>query len=1192
MNAVLRTALAEGLGLAPEATDALSLVLCVSGTGWSHGGPGIRYFAYRDGEVVASVKQLPRSRQPDIAHVRECYERFAAADGFRVPKLLAAREDAEHFYLVEEFAAAPNLTTLVAAEQLSAAQAAEILERVLLAVWALSRPAAAELVERATADLRAAAAELFDGQPVLALVEGALVGLRAEGADGLRRTLTTRDITAANVLYDPDGTVWLTDFDLATETPFFGLDYYRAFFLSAPLQPPRPPAFLSPGAYRLCELLYPVFEYQIQAPHMPPYERERLRRYALDLFARLAMPAYHADATFRAELPAPARLDAQVFWAATPAEFSEADSLRFPFELRDGVVSIRAVVTPHTPVRYLRLDPIDTAGALVIVKEWRVAVESAGTVAELDVAALCQQGDDEELGHRVRLVNLRPLSASPGAYWSATEDPQIVAELPAIVGDAPLHLTVSVEIEVVREWKRRPGYEPIALLGPEQDRVARMEAAVQQARDEIIALRAEHRRAQRRERQLQWSAAPTLAPAAPLAARGLVRWPPPPPREIARQSLAIAAQLARSLGSRAIATIRNGSGSGAQAPDTAPHLAVRLVPAHQWPAPHVSILLLLDAVETGAREATVRQWLAGQSCQSAEIVVWSAATARAWDADHPHAPWAAESWTALRETLHGRYVAVASTDLVAQLPTYLETNLLALETEALCFTVNVHGDPTAALSQLAAGRTCGSATAPLLRQLARPECLTERLAVDVDACLVAHGGASAVVGRVITHPTADPDRAGPVPFDARLPGPAIIPIGSQLVASRADTAPALIDHGVALADELLRFPPLDCARPTVLVVFSFLAVGGAERVALDVMRQLKERIRFVVVAVEGHDPRLGTTADLFRAITPYVYTAPDFLLSPLNFSLFAYLIGRFAPQTLYIANGATWIYDALPTIKAHHPTLRTVNQVYDYAHGWIDRYDPVLVSALDAHIGCNARICDAYRARGAAAETVHLVPHGIDTADFDPARYSDADRRALKQQFQLPADRRVVSFLSRLHPQKRPMDFVELARQLAADQSLVFFMVGDGPLRSEVEDQIRRSGLTNMVLRRFHHPSRDLFAVSDVIVLPSAYEGMPLVVLESQAMGKPVVCTDVGNTREMIERTSGGVIVPAIGDVGALRAAVHLALEQPRDPQAMRAAVADAYGIATVADLYSRVLLGETLPVAIARDARAGTAPA
>jgi glycosyltransferase involved in cell wall biosynthesis len=171
-------------------------------------------------------------------------------------------------------------------------------------------------------------------------------------------------------------------------------------------------------------------------------------------------------------------------------------------------------------------------------------------------------------------------------------------------------------------------------------------------------------------------------------------------------------------------------------------------------------------------------------------------------------------------------------------------------------------------------------------------------------------------------------------------------------------------------------------------------------------------------------------------------------------------------------------------------------------------------------------------------------------------------------------DKRIVTFAARLHEQKRPLDFVDLAETCRPDPSLAFLMVGDGPLAEAVSQRIAEKGLRNIYRRPFYQPMRDIFAVTDVYVLPSSFEGMPMVLMEAQVMGKPVVVTDVGNNREMINFTGGGVVISQVGDIQALMAGVQRMLHHPPDPHVLRQTVLSRYDIALVAEQYRRVLMG------------------
>jgi glycosyltransferase involved in cell wall biosynthesis len=295
----------------------------------------------------------------------------------------------------------------------------------------------------------------------------------------------------------------------------------------------------------------------------------------------------------------------------------------------------------------------------------------------------------------------------------------------------------------------------------------------------------------------------------------------------------------------------------------------------------------------------------------------------------------------------------------------------------------------------------------------------------------------------------------------------------------------------------------------------------------------------------------------------------------LNYSFFDYLIRRFTPRTLYIANGANWLYDNLEQLKSDFPALRVANQVYDHEVGWIGRYNPALARCIEAHIGVNDKVCQAYAGHKVPPDHIYLINHGVDTEECDPARYNEADRRALKTHFGLPLERRIVTFLARLHPQKRPLDFIELARQCATDTSLFFLMVGDGPLGQQVDQELRRIGLDNLVRRSFYQPGRDIYAISDVVLLPSEHEGLPLAILESLSMGTAVVATDVGNIAEVLQTTGGGQIVSEIGHVGALRQALYAVLQNPPDGAAVRAATIEHYALEKIAKQNYEALLGE-----------------
>lgn len=602
------------------------------------------------------------------------------------------------------------------------------------------------------------------------------------------------------------------------------------------------------------------------------------------------------------------------------------------------------------------------------------------------------------------------------------------------------------------------------------------------------------------------------------------------------------------------------------------------------PSPAISIVWVKDDTSAGMDEHRLRRWIQTQTCSSAlEGVVWDQRVGEAYRLDNPEESWSAKQWDVFKQTLRGRYLCFASDDLLSHPATYLESNLIALESESLAFTVNLRGHCDWALQRLDQGYLPGSGHFPLLRQVWRKEYLRDDFSADLSAWLMDRRGFPGVAGKVIIHTTNLTDAESNLPFERHLSeGEWALHGRYLLLRSKSDLPWSSTAHTLHLVDTVLLANPNEVVPsvaepselPTVILVMPFLAVGGAERLAINTIRYLRDKIRFVVVALEPLDRSLGTTADEFHQVAEATYQFADFLAVHLNFSMMSYLIEKFQPRTLYIANGATWIYNALDEIKRKYPSLRIVNQVYDHRVGWINRYDLSLVMNIDAHIAANPNICKAYIDLGVCPEDVHFIEHGIDPGEVNPANYSPQVKQVIRNRLGLPNDKRIVAFVARLHPQKRPMDFVELARRFAADEEVHFIMVGDGPLAAQVEMEIRRLGLTHLRRLEFYRPVSDIYAIADVVVLPSEYEAMPLVIAEAQAMGKPVVVTDVGNNREVVEMTGGGVVVPRVGDISALMEGVRRMLDSPPDPERVRQAILSRFSIEVIAEQYRKVLLG------------------
>jgi glycosyltransferase involved in cell wall biosynthesis len=143
-------------------------------------------------------------------------------------------------------------------------------------------------------------------------------------------------------------------------------------------------------------------------------------------------------------------------------------------------------------------------------------------------------------------------------------------------------------------------------------------------------------------------------------------------------------------------------------------------------------------------------------------------------------------------------------------------------------------------------------------------------------------------------------------------------------------------------------------------------------------------------------------------------------------------------------------------------------------------------------------------------------------------------------------DRPLVGVLARLQPEKGVATFLKAGAHVAkVVPQACFIVVGDGPLRTDLEVLVRRLCMEqNVRFLGFRSDPRALIELLEVLVVPSLTEGAPLVVLEAMAAGVPIVASAVGGIPDQIRHEGEGLLVPP-GDPAALGDAVLKLLRDP-----------------------------------------------
>jgi len=196
------------------------------------------------------------------------------------------------------------------------------------------------------------------------------------------------------------------------------------------------------------------------------------------------------------------------------------------------------------------------------------------------------------------------------------------------------------------------------------------------------------------------------------------------------------------------------------------------------------------------------------------------------------------------------------------------------------------------------------------------------------------------------------------------------------------------------------------------------------------------------------------------------------------------------------------------------------------------RIERGLARNTDALVAVSPEVRDELVALGVApASRFSVIRLGVDLSE----RMAGAsDGVALRESLGIPPDRFCVGWVARMTAVKQPDDVLGTVRALrdrGVDAALI--LVGDGPEREGMEERAKQLDLVEGVhFVGFQNDVGPWFHAFDVLLLPSRSEGTPVSAIETLASGRPVVATDVGGTRDVVEEGISGFLVP-FGDVVA-----------------------------------------------------------
>ena len=345
----------------------------------------------------------------------------------------------------------------------------------------------------------------------------------------------------------------------------------------------------------------------------------------------------------------------------------------------------------------------------------------------------------------------------------------------------------------------------------------------------------------------------------------------------------------------------------------------------------------------------------------------------------------------------------------------------------------------------------------------------------------------------------------------------------------------------------------------VLYIIWSLGLGGAEQVVISLARGLdKSKFRPFICCLNDE----GRFSEELKKEGIQVFALNK--VKGIDFSVVPKLVKIIRDNNIQVVHTHLWganFWGRFAANAAKVPVVITEHNVDVWKsplHFLIDKY---LFKKTDCFIAVSETVRNFYAQKlGVAKERIKVVYNGVDvrnahegrwtrdegrkderTKDVHRQQTTDDRQNTLREEFGIKSDEKVISVIGRLVPQKGIEFFLNAMKEVlnhrpsTMDHRLKILIVGDGLLLESLKLQASSCKLKDKIIfTGFRKDVREILSITDILVLPSSREGLPIILLEAMAEGAIVVATCVGGTPELVQDGENGFLVE-YGDVEGLQ---------------------------------------------------------
>jgi glycosyltransferase involved in cell wall biosynthesis len=318
-----------------------------------------------------------------------------------------------------------------------------------------------------------------------------------------------------------------------------------------------------------------------------------------------------------------------------------------------------------------------------------------------------------------------------------------------------------------------------------------------------------------------------------------------------------------------------------------------------------------------------------------------------------------------------------------------------------------------------------------------------------------------------------------------------------------------------------------------------LCIGGSEKVAVEITSNLDAS------AFRSHVCALDLDGELAQDLASNGIPSHVMHRRGLEWGIFRRLYRLFKQSGIDVVHTHHFtqlFYAAIPARLAGARLIHTEHEFFSYTQSTTAR---ALIRPL-------LRLCDRMTAVGPEVRNyfvqtigipehrVTVVPNGVAVQAFD------YDRGTARQELGVGREEFVIGTIGRLEPEKDQKTLLDVFRLIRAKHPNVRLIIaGDGSMAAELRAHAERVGVADATsFLGYRRDIARLLAAMDIFVLTSVREGLPISLIEAMAARRPVVASNIGSIRDLVQEDRTGLLAPA-QDTAAFAAAIERLMRAP-----------------------------------------------